>query len=111
MPIKNPKGLLTQAVKFPEAIEAMLPEGVPKVSTMLRDTADQIPAVPDFPMEVPDLPAPPEFPAFPTPPGGGENAGLRRYVPGAVTEVRTVPVPAPARPRPMARILGEEILS
>ena len=95
MAIKNIKGLLTQATALPVAIEAKLPAGAPVISTMLLETAGRIPVVPDFPMDIPDLPAVPEFPAFPafpTPPGGGE-AGLRRYVTGAVSEVRTAPMP------------------
>lgn len=103
MAIKNIKSLLTQATNFPAAIEAKLPEGAPKVSTMLLDAADQIPALPDFPMEVPDLPAVPEFPALPAAPGGGA-AELRRYITDA--EVTTVPRPAIAR-----KPLGDEILS
>lgn len=94
MPYKNIKGLLTDATKFPAAIEAKLPEGAPKLSTMLLDAADKIPAVPDFPMEIPDLPAPPELPELPGAPA------LGRYVTGV--EVRPVvpglaPAPTPAR--------------
>jgi len=48
MAIKNLKGLLTQATKFPAAVEGMLPEGVPKVSTMLVD-AEQDPGSTRFP--------------------------------------------------------------
>lgn len=57
--IKNIKTLLTQATSFPAAIEEKLPEGAPKVSTMLLDVTGKIPDVPDFPVELPDLPAPP----------------------------------------------------
>lgn len=88
MAIKNIKGLLTQATALPAAIEGKLPEGAPKVSTMLLDAAARIPAVPDFPVEIPDLPAPPELPAVP-------GAELRRYVTGVeVTPVGERP-PAP----------------
>jgi len=90
MPIKNIKALLTQATNFPAAIEAKLPEGAPKISTMLLDAADKIPQVPDFPMELPDLPAPPELPEMP---GSPE---LKRYV----TRVEVRPTPAPT-PRPI----------
>lgn len=83
MPYKNIKGLLTDATKFPAAVEAMLPAGAPKVSTILLDAAGQIPMVPDFPIEIPDLPAPPELPEVPI---GG--AGLRQYVTGV--EVKPV---------------------
>ena len=78
MPYKNVKELLVDAAKYPAAIEAKLPEGAPKISTTLVDVAGKIPAVPDFPMEIPDLPAPPELPEVPTPGGA-----LRRYVTGA----------------------------
>jgi len=80
----NVKGLLIDAAKFPAAVEAKLPEGAPVISTMLIDTAGRIPVVPDFPMEIPELPAPPELPEAP----GG--TGLRRYVSG----VEVIPVGA-----------------
>lgn len=91
---KNIKDLLMGATQFPAAIEAKLPAGAPKISIMLVDAAGKIPAVPDFPMEIPDLPAPPELPAMPTPPGAPE---LRRFVTG-VTEAP----PAPVAARPVA---------
>ena len=93
---KNIKDLLVDATKFPAAVEAKLPAGAPKISTMLVDAAGKIPAVPDFPMEIPNLPAPPELPAMPALPGG---AGLRRYVTGVeVTQVQTRQevIPSPA---------------
>lgn len=96
---KNLKDLLLDATKFPAAIEAKLPEGAPKVSTMLTDAAGKIPAIPDFPMEIPDLPAPPELPEAPA---GLRGLGLgRRFVTGVeVTPVRTTTVreviPSPA---------------
>ena len=97
MTYKNIKDVLVDATKFPAAIEAKLPEGAPKVSTMLADAAAKIPAIPDFPMEIPDLPAPPALPEAP--------AGLRglspRYVTGvtvrpAPTAVKTAVIPSPA---------------
>lgn len=91
MAIKNIKTLLAQATNFPAAVEAKLPEGAPKVSTMLLDAAGKIPDVPDFPVEIPDLPAPPTLPEFP---GAPE---LGRYVTGV--EVRPAGVP-PAPPVP-----------
>ena len=95
MPYKNVKELLIDATKLPAAIENKLPEGAPKVSTMLVDAAGKIPAVPDFPMEIPDLPAPPELPAAPE---GLKLPGLRRYVTGVeVTPVGEKPPPTPAR--------------
>ena len=103
MAIKNIKGLLTQATAFPAAVEAKLPEGAPKLSTMLLDAADKIPAVPDFPMEIPDLPAVPELPGLP----GGEAGLTRKYVTSAtVTPVRVITtptVPTLARPVPEGR--------
>ena len=95
MAIKNIKGLLTQATALPVAVEAKLPAGAPKVSTMLLDAADKFPAIPDFPMELPDLPAVPELPAMPAMPGA--PAGLARsYVTGV--EVRPVSAAAPRAP-------------
>jgi len=87
MAIKNIKGLLTQATSFPAAIEAQLPEGAPKVSAMLLDAAEKIPAIPDFPVELPDLPAPPALPEMPGAPALG-----RRYV----TAAEVVPTPRPS---------------
>ena len=98
---KNIKGLLIDAAKYPAAIEAKLPAGAPTISTMLIDTAGMIPAVPDFPMEIPALPAPPAIPEFPELPGG--ELGRRRYVTGAeitpiapqaVTRREVIPSPA-----------------
>ncbi len=82
MPYKNIKELLVDATKFPAAIEAKLPAGAPKISTMLSDAAGKIPAVPDFPMEVPDLPAPPALPGMP-----GTPTAARRFVGGGAVEV------------------------
>ena len=92
MPYKNIKTVLTDATKYPAAVEAKLPAGAPKLSTMLLDAAGMIPAVPDFPMEIPDMPAPPELPVMPEFPGG---AGLPRYVSG----VTVTPVGAPINAR------------
>jgi len=86
---KNIKTLLTQATAFPAALEAKLPEGAPKVSTMLLDATGKLPDVPDLPVEVPDLPAPPTLPELPGLPGA--PAGLRQYVTGV--EVRSSPLP------------------
>jgi len=103
MAIKNIKTLLTQATNFPAAVEAKLPEGAPKVSTMLLDAAGKIPEIPDFPVEIPDLPAPPTIPELP-----GAPAELRRYVTGV--EVRPVGAPT-SPPAAVTKPLGEEILS
>jgi|GEM_PF-3171545 len=87
MAIKNIKTLLAQVTEFPAAIEARLPAGAPKVSTMLLDVTGSIPTVPDFPVDLPDLPTPPEIPAMPELPG--LPAGLsRNYV--SNVEVRPV---------------------
>jgi hypothetical protein len=95
MPYKNIKELLVDATKFPAAIEGKLPEGAPKISTMLSDAAGKIPAIPDFPMEIPDLPAPPELPEAPA---GLRGLG-RRYVTGVeVTPVRAAPIAPPVAP-------------
>jgi len=104
MAIKNIKGLLTQAAALPAAVEAKLPEGAPKLSTMLLDATDRIPAtVPDFPIELPDLPAVPELPGIP----GGEAGLSRKYVTSAtVTPVKVITrptVPTLARPVPEGR--------
>jgi len=95
---KNIKDLLMGATQFPAAIEAKLPAGAPKISTMLVEATGKIPAVPDFPMEIPDLPAPPELPALPEFPTG---AGLPRFVSGVeVTPigntVKREVIPSPA---------------
>ena len=88
MPYKNPKALLDAATALPAAIEAKLPEGAPKISTKLLDFNEKVVSkLPDFPMELPDLPAVPELPAAP--------AGLRRYA--TQVEVRPAPAPSPAR--------------
>lgn len=101
MPYKNPKELLTAATALPAAIEDRLPEGAPKVSTMLLDATEKIPDLPDFPVELPDLPEVPELPEAP--------AGLRRYV--SAVEVRpTASAPTPSLAS--SRRTGEyEILS
>ena len=94
MAIKNIKGLLSQATLLPAAIEAKLPAGAPKVSTMLLDTASKIPTVPDFPFEFPDLPAVPALPGMPTmlgmPAMPGTPAPGGNYV-THVVEVRETP--------------------
>lgn len=92
MPYKNIKEVLVAATQYPAAIEAALPAGAPVISAMLMDAANQIPAVPDFPMEIPDLPAPPQLPAPPTAP----VAGLPRVFKGPAVEV--TPVAAPVAP-------------
>ena len=91
MGYKNPKELLTAATGLPAAIEAKLPAGAPKVSTMLLDATGMLPALPDFPVELPDLPAVPALPEMPGMPQLG-----RRYV--TAVEVREIaPAPTPAK--------------
>ena len=99
MPYKNIKAVLTDATKYPAAVEAKLPAGAPKLSTMLLDAAGMIPAVPDFPMEIPDMPAPPELPALPEMPmfPGGELG--RRYVSGVTVR----PIGGPSAPAVVKR--------
>lgn len=100
---KNIKDILIDATKFPAALEAKLPEGAPKISTMLSDAAGKLPAIPDLPIEVPALPEPPTLPEAPA---GLRGLG-RRYVTGAeVTPLPTVitrPPVAPAAPSPTLR--------
>jgi len=100
----NIKQVLVAATKFPIAIEAMLPAGAPKVSTGLLGVATQIPAVPDFPIAVPEMPPVPDLPAMPGVPGlpmvssasvTPVNAGLngRRTLDRGTTVERTIPSP------------------
>jgi len=95
---KNIKDLLVDATKFPAAVEDLLPEAAPKLSTTLADVADKIPTIPDFPVEIPDLPAPPELPEMP-----GTQAAAR-----VIPVSRVTPSPTPTR---VTGGLGEEILS
>lgn len=88
---KNPKELLIAATALPAAIEEKLPAGAPKISVTLVDTAEKLPALPDFLIQLPDLPPVPAFPAPPAPP-----PELERFITGA--EVTPVRPPAPARP-------------
>jgi hypothetical protein len=83
-----------------------LPAGAPKISTMLLNAANQIPAgVPNFPMAVPDLPAVPALPAMP----GQTAAGLTKYV----TAVEVVPVRSTVTPlvqsytQPIEGVVGQ----
>lgn len=85
MAYKNVKELLVDATKFPAAIEAKLPAGAPTISTTLVDVAGKIPVVPDFPMEIPALPAPPELPEPPALPEFPTGGGLRRRFVSGVT--------------------------
>jgi len=98
---KNIKDLLVDATKFPTAIEDMLPEGAPKISETLTDIAGKIPAVPDFPVEIPDLPEVPTLPEIPGAPAGA----AARVTPRPTARVTPRPTPM------VARRLGEEILS
>jgi len=89
---KNIKDLLVDATKFPAAIEGMLPEAAPKISATLVDVAGKIPVIPDFPVEIPDLPAPPTLPAMPEIPGLG-----RQYVSGVEVTPALARAPTPAK--------------
>lgn len=95
MAYKNIKELLTDATKLPVAIEAKLPEGAPKISEMLTDAADKIPAIPDFPVEIPVLPEVPELPEMP----GAPELARTRVTPrpvfaGPTIEREIIPSPA-----------------
>lgn len=108
MSYKNPKELLAAATALPAAIEAKLPEGAPKVSTMLLDATGKMPDLPDFPVEIPALPAVPELPKLPELPGA--PARLRQYV----TDVEVRPAPSPSNrteviPSPATGVLPEVI--
>lgn len=113
MPYVNPLNFLIDATKYPVALEAALPAGAPVISTMLLDIANGLPVLPDFVMELPDLPAPP---VAPTPPGdavrrAGIAAARRPYVTGVtVTPVRPRPAASPT-PTIARKPLGQEILS
>ena len=101
---KNIKDLLMSATQFPAAIEAKLPAGAPKISTMLVEATGKIPDVPDFPMEIPDLPAPPEIPALPEFPSLG-GVGPRKYV----SEVEVTPIPKIAAVVPLEQAYTQPI--
>lgn len=84
MPYKNPKALLDAATALPAAIEAKLPAGAPKISTKLLEFDSMVVSkLPDFPVEIPDLPPVPALPELP------RGAALRRYVTG----VEVTPTP------------------
>lgn len=104
MPYNNLAALLTDATKYPAAIEERLPAGAPKISTMLTDAAGQIPALPDFPVEVPDLPAAPTLPEMPGTTGLGKNRP-------SVTRATITPVQQEKEivPSPAAGVLPERI--
>lgn len=99
MAIKNMKELLTAGTKLPAAIEKKLPDGAPKISTMLANAASKLPEGPGFPIEIPDLPEP-KLPDI----GAGFPALGKKYV----TEVEVTPASAKS---PAMKKLGAEILS
>lgn len=102
MPYKNPKELMDAATALPVAIEGRLPEGAPKISEKLLDFNDKVLSkAPDFPMELPDLPAVPELPASP--------AGLRRYV--STVEVKPVPQRRTEQPAPVLQTKNHALLN
>lgn len=100
MAYKNPQELVVGLAQLPVAIEAKLPEGAPKLSQMMIDASTKGPALPDFLVEIPDLPAVPEMPGLPPLPG----AELRRYV----TEVEVKP--AGLAPKPRVTPIVQEII-
>lgn len=90
MAYTNPTQILVDAAKYPAALEAKLPEQLPRISGTLIDTANKLPVLPDFPMEIPGMPAPPELPDLPDLPefpGGG--AGLPFVTKATVTPVNS----------------------
>lgn len=91
--MKNPTDILVDATKFPAAIEAKLPAGAPKLSTMLADVANKLPKMPDLPIDIPAPPVP-ELPEMPKLPGSEE---LKRYVTGVEVKETAAPPPAPAK--------------
>jgi len=95
MAIKNIKTLLTQATTLSAAIEAKLPEGAPKVSTMLLDATGKMPVLPDFPFALPDLPPIP---------GQSETSALRRTYISSV-EVRPVVTETPVSRTPVTPLV------
>ena len=102
MPYKNPKEFLADATKLPAAIEAKLPAGAPKISTTLVTTAAGLPDLPNFPMAIPDLPAPPELPTIAPP------AGIMPFVTVPAAAAPTPPAPpAPALRTPTTRLVFE----
>ena len=87
MPYKNPKDLLVAATALPAAIEAMLPAGAPPISATLVDFAVNMPVLPDFIVELPDLPPVPVFPDLPAMPGQPAAVGMG---PKYVTDVQVI---------------------
>lgn len=85
MPSKNIKQVMVDAANLPLSVEASLPEGVPKISSMLTNIAASMPNTPDLPMAIPDLPAMPAF----TMPG----------IPGAMTTTQPSAPPPKVRTR------------
>ena len=79
MTVTNYKQLLTEGLAFPLAIEAKLPSGAPKISTLLTQATANLPTAPDFPTALPDLPTVPTLPELPTlptlPTGGAARLG------------------------------------
>jgi hypothetical protein len=57
-------GVLTDAAKYPAALEAALP--IPKVSAFLKSTAAKFSSIPAFPFNIPAGPTPPVLPKLGT---------------------------------------------
>lgn len=72
MPIKDPRDFFVQAPKILAVIEGKLPAGAPKISEKLVQAAGKLPNLPDFPMDIPDLPD------IKLPELGGARLGLGR---------------------------------
>jgi hypothetical protein len=71
----NYKDILTEGLAVPLAIEANFPNA-PKISTYLTKATAKLPATPNFPMTIPDLPPVPALPKLGIKlPGGGPLGG------------------------------------
>lgn len=77
MAITNVKQLLVEAPKYLDFLESKLPAGIPQIADMLVSTAQGLPAIPDFPIALPDLPDVPALPAPPATNGTTTAAGVK----------------------------------
>jgi hypothetical protein len=87
MPSNNLKQVLVNAASLPASLEASLPEGVPKISSMLTNVAASLPTTPDLPMAIPDLPTMPAFNI----PGVPGMAAAKAETPAPTTVRRRAP--------------------
>lgn len=87
MAITNPTQILTEAVRLPQAIENALPAKAPKLSATLIMITGKLPALPNFPLALPDLPAAPTLPTGASGLGAKAGAGADARVKTRVTGV------------------------